>query len=49
MLKLPFRQRDMFVKATIDAVRQNKYKPTTENGQPVEVDTAIETVFSLFY
>ncbi len=35
------------VQATIDGVRQYKYKPTTENGQPVEVDTTVETVFSL--
>jgi hypothetical protein len=49
MLKLPLRQRDMFVKATTDAVGQNKYKPTAENGQPTEVDTSVETVFSLFY
>jgi protein TonB len=35
------------VQATIDGVRQCKYKPTTENGQPVEVDTTVETVFSI--
>ena len=40
---------DILVKATIDGVRQYKYKPTTENGQPVEVDTTVETVFSLVY
>jgi protein TonB len=38
---------EVFLKPTIEAVRQNKYKPTTENGQPVEVDTTVETVFSL--
>jgi TonB family protein len=38
---------DMLVKATVDGVRQYKYKPTTENGQPAEVDTTVETVFSL--
>jgi periplasmic protein TonB len=37
----------LLVEATIDAVRQWKYKPTTENGQPVEVETNVETVFSL--
>ena len=37
---------EIFVKPTIEAVRQNKYKPTLENGQPVEVDTTVETVFS---
>jgi protein TonB len=35
------------VQATIDGVRQYEYKPTTENGQPVEVDTTVETVFSI--
>ncbi len=35
------------VQATIEGVRQSKYKPTTENGQPVEVDTTVETVFSI--
>jgi protein TonB len=40
---------DIFVKPTIEAVRQYKYKPTTDNGQPVEVDTTVETVFSLVY
>ena|ERR1700687_1831096 len=40
---------DIFVKGTIDAVRQYKYKPTTENGEPVEVETTVETVFSAVY
>jgi protein TonB len=35
------------VKATMDGVRQYKYQPTTENGQPVEVDTTVETVFDI--
>src|SRR2546430_7312706 len=35
------------VQATIDGVRQYKYKPTTDNGQPFEVDTTVETVFSI--
>jgi len=39
----------MLVKATTDAVRQWKYKPTMQNGQPVEVDTTAEAVFSLVH
>jgi protein TonB len=38
---------DILVKPATDAVRQWKYKPTTQNGQPVEVDTTVESVFSL--
>jgi protein TonB len=37
----------IFVKPTIESVRQYKYKPTVENGQPVEVDTTVETVFEV--
>lgn len=37
----------VFVQPTIDAVRKWKYKPPTANGQPVEVDTTVEVVFSL--
>ena len=37
----------VLAEATIDAVRQWKYKPTTENGQAVEVETTVETVFSI--
>ncbi len=40
---------DVLVKPTLDAVRKWKYKPTTENGQPVEVDTTVETVFSIVH
>jgi protein TonB len=36
----------VFVQSTIDAVRKWKYKPPTANGQPVEVDTTVEVVFS---
>jgi protein TonB len=36
-----------FVQSSINAVRQWKYKPSTVNGQPVEVDTTVEVVFSL--
>jgi protein TonB len=37
----------VFVQPTIDAVRKWKYKPPTANGEPVEVDTTVEVVFSL--
>jgi TonB family protein len=36
----------IFGQSTLDAVRQWKYKPPTANGQPVEVDTTVEVVFS---
>jgi protein TonB len=32
--------------AAIDAVKQWKYKPTTLNGEPVEVQTTITVTFS---
>jgi len=34
------------IQAAIDAVRQWQYQPTLLNGQPVEVDTKIEVIFS---
>jgi len=37
----------ILVKPTIEGVRQYKYKPTVEDGQPVEVDTTVETVFEI--
>lgn len=37
----------ILVQATMDGVRQYKYRPTMENGQPVEVDTTVETVFGI--
>ena len=37
----------ILVRATMDGVRQYKYQPTTDSGQPVEVDTTVETVFEL--
>jgi protein TonB len=37
----------VLVQPTIDAVRKWKYKPPTASGQPVEVDTTVEVVFSL--
>jgi TonB family protein len=36
----------LLVQAAIDAVRQWQYQPTLLNGQPVEVDTQIDVVFS---
>jgi len=37
----------LLVNAAMDAVRQWRYQPTMLNGQPVEVDTTIQVVFSL--
>jgi protein TonB len=37
----------LLVQAALDAVRQWKYRPTTLNGEPVEVDTTIDVIFSL--
>lgn len=34
-------------KASIDAVKQWRYKPTKLNGDPIEVDTTISVVFTL--
>ena len=33
--------------AAVPAVRQWRYSPTLLNGQPVEVDTTIEVIFTL--
>jgi periplasmic protein TonB len=33
--------------AALDAVRQWKYRPSLLNGEPVEVDTTIDVIFSL--
>jgi TonB family protein len=33
--------------AAIDAVRQWRYRPTTLQGEPVEIDTSIDVIFSL--
>lgn len=35
------------VPSTVEAVRQWKYKPPTIKGEPVEVDTTVDTVYSL--
>ena len=37
----------LLVQAALDAVRQWKYRPTTLNGEPVEVDTTVDVIFSL--
>jgi TonB family protein len=34
-------------RASVDAVRQWRYRPTTMNGNPVEVDTTIDVIFAL--
>ena len=34
-------------RASIDAVRQWRYRPTTLAGQPVEIDTTIDVIFAL--
>jgi len=33
--------------AALDAVRQWRYQPTLLNGDPVDVDTTIDVIFSL--
>jgi protein TonB len=33
--------------AAVDAVRQWSYRPTLLNGEPVEVDTTVDLIFSL--
>jgi protein TonB len=37
----------LLVQSALDAVRQWRYRPTLLNGEPVEVETIIEVVFSL--
>jgi len=37
----------LLVQAALDAVRQWRYQPTLLNGEPVEVDTTIDVIFSL--
>jgi len=39
----------ILAKAAVDAVRQWEYRPTLLNGEPVEVDTTVDVVFSLRY
>lgn len=37
----------LLMRAAMDAVHEWKYRPTMLNGEPVEVDTTIDVVFSL--
>jgi protein TonB len=37
----------LLMASAMTAVREWKYKPTMLNGQPVEVDTTVQVVFSL--
>src|SRR6516225_3420357 len=37
----------LLVQAALDAVKQWRYQPTLLNGEPVEVDTEIDVIFSL--
>lgn len=37
----------LLVQSALDAVRQWRYRPTLLNGEPVEVDTTIEVIFTL--
>ena len=37
----------LLVQNALDAVRQWRYQPTLLNGEPVEVDTTIDVIFSL--
>jgi len=37
----------LLMKAAMDAVKQWRYQPTQLNGEPVEVDTTIQVIFTL--
>lgn len=37
----------LLVQAALDAVRQWRYQPTLLNGEPVEVETTVDVIFSL--
>jgi protein TonB len=37
----------LLLQAALDAVRQWRYQPTLLNGEPVEVDTTIDVIYSL--
>jgi protein TonB len=39
----------LLAEAAIEAVRKREYQPVLINGVPVEVDTTVDTVFSLLY
>lgn len=38
---------DALVRSAVDAVKQWRYKPILLNGQPVEVDTTVQVIFSI--
>jgi periplasmic protein TonB len=40
---------EILAKAAVEAVRKWEYRPTLLNGEPVEVDTTVNVVFSLNY
>jgi periplasmic protein TonB len=37
----------LLVKSSLDAVRQWRYRPTLLKGEPVEVDTTIDVIYTL--
>ena len=37
----------LLVQSALDAVKQWRYQPTLLNGEPVDVDTEIDVIFSL--
>lgn len=37
----------LLIQSAMDAVKQWRYSPTTLNGQPVEVDTIVDVIYSL--
>jgi protein TonB len=37
----------LFIQASLDAVRQWRYRPTSLNGVPVEVETIITVIYTL--
>ena len=39
----------LLAQASLDAVRKREYKPVLLNGVAVEVDTTVDTIFSLVY
>lgn len=40
---------EILAKSAVEAVRKWEYKPTLLNGEPVEVDTTVDVIFSLNY
>ena len=39
----------ILAKSAVEAVRKWEYKPVLLNGEPVEVDTTVDVIFSLNY